>query len=88
VRCPLIYTQLILIHDSTGPLLLRRMQEALVESVKHRAEFIAFDRTMRNERESEVKAWEKLLAEWEADPKATNPYLSKNKGEFLALSGR
>lgn len=58
------------------------MKEALAEFSTQRAEFLAFDGSLRVEREDQVKLWEAMLIKWEANNSMPNPYLSKKKGTW------
>lgn len=59
------------------------MLEALKESLQHQADFDAFDFSLRKERSQEVKGWEEMIKEWEADNTKPCPYLNPEPSEFL-----
>lgn len=63
-----------------GPLFLKRFKEAFKMSAQQADVFEQFSATFTP---AVVKKWEAMVAAWNANPKARNPYQEPKSGELL-----
>lgn len=67
---------------SLGRHLHSKLREAIPMSQKHRAAFNAFTATFSKDL---VQEWTEMLAVWQADTNAPNPFEEKLLGKFAVL---
>lgn len=61
------------------------MLEAIPQAKCHKEDFELFDEGLRQKRNNDVVAWEKMLDKWENDHSKPNPYVSSKTSKLLLI---